>query len=137
MTPCLRERIKPWLDVFQVTLTILAFLSAGWWFYRQGTTHPRLKLEHHITHRKVSPTRQFLVIDVVLSNVGNVPLDLKCGKIKVYEILPERKILVNSDDTCNEKERMLEPGELHLKFTRPSTARTAVCPRAGSGRSRA
>lgn len=103
--------MKGWLEIVQITLTIIAFLSAGWWFYRQGQNRPRLKVEHHISHHRLSKDKQLLVVDVTLSNVGNVPLDLKCGKIRVYELIPDKRVIVNGEDTCNEEERMLEPGE--------------------------
>jgi hypothetical protein len=109
--PSFRETTKGWLEIAQITLTIIAFLAAGWWFYRQGQNRPRLKVEHHISHHRLSKDRQLLVVDVVLTNVGNIPLDLKCGKIRLYELIPERKVLVNSEDACNEGERILEPGE--------------------------
>ena len=81
--PPLRDRLKRWLDLFQVALTVLAFLTAGWWFHKQGQNRPHLKVEHHITSRVLSPQQQLLVVDVKMSNVGNIPLNLKQVKTKV------------------------------------------------------
>ncbi len=110
-----REGVKGWLEIVQSALTIFAILAAGWWFRTQRQNRPRLKIEHRLTHRRIAKDKQLLVVDAMLSNVGNVKLDLKCGKFKIYEILPvvptERALLVNREDACNEGERVLEPGE--------------------------
>lgn len=102
-----RERAKGWLDLFQVALTVVAFLTAGWWFHRQGQNRPRLKVEHNITHRALSPDWQLLVVDVKMSNVGSIPLSLSQVKTRVYEILPEGKVLVGGE----KRELTLAPGE--------------------------
>jgi hypothetical protein len=47
----------------------------------------------------------------MISNVGNIKVDLKCGKVKVYQIIPEPGVRINPSDECIAGERMLEPGE--------------------------
>lgn len=105
------DKIKDWLAILQSVATIVAILAAGWWFFMQRQNQPRLRLEHRIAHRRLSPDRQLLIVDIMLSNVGNVKLDLNCGKIRVFTILPQRAVLVNAEDQCNAGERLLEPGE--------------------------
>jgi hypothetical protein len=91
--PPFRERAKRWLDLVQVALTIGAILTAGWWFYRQGKNRPCIKIEHSIAHRRLSPGRQLLVVDVKVTNVGSVPLGLGRVMTRVYEILPQGRVL--------------------------------------------
>jgi hypothetical protein len=102
---------KDWLSLFQSLATILALLAGGWWFWEQRMDKPRLKVEHRISHRRTSSNEQLLIVDVLLSNVGNTKVDPPCGKIRVYEIIPDHEKLVNPDDTCNEDRVSLEPAE--------------------------
>lgn len=105
------EWAKDWLQMAQSVLTIAAIAGAGWWFLMQRQAQPHLRIEHRVTHRRLAPRRQLLIVDVMLSNVGNTKLDLQCGKIRVFEILPSRALLVNTKDECNVGERVIEPGE--------------------------
>ena len=105
------EFVKDWMSIVQSIVTIIAIIAAGLWFLMQRQHKPRLKVEHRISHRRIAQNEQLLIVDVMLSNVGNIKADLKCGKIKVYEILPDGGVLVNKDDTCNAGQRSLEPGE--------------------------
>lgn len=105
------SQVKDWLSIIQSVMTIGALLAAGWWFLMQRQDKPRLKIEHRISHIRLSPNEQLLIVDVMLSNVGNIKTDLNCGKIKVYQILPARGVLVNQQDQCNAEPHALEPGE--------------------------
>jgi hypothetical protein len=102
------SRLKAWLDLIQGGATIAALILAGWWFVRQGEARPRLNVQHHLAHRRVSHLKQILVLDATLSNIGNVPIELRRGKVRLYEITPEDKRITEDDELDDE---LIDPGE--------------------------
>lgn len=97
----------------------LAVLVAAGWFLVQGLERPRLKIEHKITHRALADgsNKVHIVADVFMSNIGNVELNIPCGKITVRQILPgpapgrSGSGSYLSYDSCSLKNYIIESGE--------------------------
>jgi hypothetical protein len=110
--------------------TISAIIAAGGWFIWQSASHPKLKIDHRISHRTSARNPQkdvLLAIDVLLSNVGNVPIRLDCGHLKVFDINPgEQRLLWSPPGGCLPS-MTIEPGEgdqVHEEITIGSEVQT-------------
>ncbi len=84
------EAIKDYIQILKDTLTALALLAAGVWWAWQGTNRPRLKLEQSIIHKSFNDgsKKVHVVVDIFISNIGNVEVKIPCGKIIIKQILP-------------------------------------------------
>lgn len=84
------EKIKDAFATAQSFFTVTAILAAGIWFLFQNQCGPRLKIEHRVSHRQSisDPSKYILAVDVMLSNAGNVAVDLNCGHLRVLNINP-------------------------------------------------
>jgi hypothetical protein len=116
------ERAKDWLAIVQSAMTIGALGLGAVWFVLQRQDIPRLKIDNQITHRKVASDEYLLIVDLNLSNVGNVRIDLPCERIWVYQVLPkvDANLLVDPGKSCSGKYHWLEPGEadqVHEEYT--------------------
>ena len=121
------ERAKDAASIVQAILTSIALVVGGIWFMVQRQDKPRIKIEHRISHHRISMEKQLLVVDVVLSNVGLVKADIDCGKIKLYEIVPNPQALSNAEGSCNVSKRFLEQGEsdpIHQEYPVRGDTRT-------------
>jgi hypothetical protein len=86
----LLERAKVWVETIQGVVTIIALIAGGYWFYMQRSTKPQLKLEQTFTQRAVDgkPGLTFISVDVRVTNMGKVKVELDPGEVSVYQINP-------------------------------------------------
>ena len=106
--------LKEKLDIIQAMLTIVAILAAGWWFVKQGFAKPEVRLEHRVTQRRsVDDKGVWLIgIEVRVTNVGKVPVDLKDGTLIVSQVNPVRQQGTEElDRESLDKKLYLDPGE--------------------------
>lgn len=153
-----KDRIGVWKDFSasaQSIATILALVVGGIWTYTlfgvQRQTHPRLKLEHRISHRPLPNGDTLLSVSELLSNTGSVLLGLRDGEIRIIQVVPmpltgaksERRdalpdvarrpevwpVLRMAEQHWKEGEKVLEPGEddqIHCAFVLPPMVTTVA-----------
>ena len=116
--PHIRHRqkmsLKEILDIIRAVLTIAAILAAGWWFVKQGFAKPEIKLEHTVTQRRSADDKGawLIGIEVRVTNVGKVPVDLKDGMLIVSQVNPVRQAGTEElDRESLDKKLYLDPGE--------------------------
>jgi len=128
----------PAKDVVQIVkdiITTIAVIAAGIWFLWQGTSRPRLKIEQTLVRKPFNDGSKkiHVVADVLISNVGNVVVDIPCGLIYVKQVLPAPRsgqisseiflrkpdIKNKTGDLCSFENYVIEPGEgdqVHYPF---------------------
>lgn len=123
--------LKPWLDAIQAILTIGAILAGGIWFFLQRFDRPMVKVEHRITQRPLvgTPHHWLVVIEVRVTNVGKVAVQLDKGQMELVQINPP--IPPGAVPTLKKEELkslLLEPGEsdqaLFKTYDLPDVLRT-------------
>src|SRR5437763_444189 len=74
----------------QSVFTIGAIIAAAWWFMANRQDKPRIKIEHIVSHRQDAgePGNIFVGIEVKVTNIGNVNVDLGNGEIEIAEVNP-------------------------------------------------
>jgi hypothetical protein len=81
---------KGWLDIVQSVMTILALLGAAFWFFAQRSDKQQIKMEHFVTQRPVQGARamDLVAVEVRVTNVGKVKVDLSPGHLELSQINP-------------------------------------------------
>ena len=84
------ERIKIVVDILQGLLTISAILAAGWWFLKQESVKPQVKIEQTVTQRVLGndPSENLITVDVRATNMGKTKVQLSEGEMEVSQINP-------------------------------------------------
>lgn len=123
------EGTKTWVEIFQGLATIAAACAGGWWFWQQGLAKPRAKLDHKITHVQLSRDVILLVVDIEVENIGSTPFTLNCGKVRVWEMRPERDVGIFNvkQNECNVPVHDLAPNEIdniHVEVDVPGDVTT-------------
>lgn len=84
--------IKDVADIVQAFITALALIVGGAWTYllfvSKRQRFPRAKIEHQVAQRAVSAGAIFLIIEIIISNTGDVLLSLVSGEIEVRQVCP-------------------------------------------------
>lgn len=117
---------KDTLAALQSMVTIGAILAAGWWFLANRQNRPRVRIEHSVSQRpdRGEPGNVFIGVEVKVTNIGNVHVDLEGGEIEIAEVNPAGKTL-EKDPPIRVS---LEPGEsdqiLFRKLLIPSSIST-------------
>jgi hypothetical protein len=108
------DTFKKWIEIIQAALTILAFFAAFWWFYKQESTSPQVKLEQTVTQRPLdgSSNTILITIDVHATNVGKVKVELTDGQMDLLQINPTPSSIGQARLVSFPFKRLtLEPGE--------------------------
>jgi len=88
---CLSQ-IEQMVSIVRDVATVLAIAAGGAWSYKlfrqKRQKYPRATIEHKITHRRVCYDRVLLHVEVVVSNVGDVLIELVESATIVSQILP-------------------------------------------------
>lgn len=83
---------KDWVEIFKAFVESVGIIIAGWWTYhlfvKNRMEYPYPKIEHNITHWPLGDGKVYLSVIVTVTNVGNVLLTLKSGKVIVQQIRP-------------------------------------------------
>lgn len=83
---------KDRINTVQSLITVVALCVGAFWTYRlfieQRQNHPRLKIEHQISHWKISKDQVLLSVDEVLTNTGPVMVALRGGTIRIIQVVP-------------------------------------------------
>jgi hypothetical protein len=117
--------VKDAAATVQSIVTTLAIIAGGIWFMRQGSNRPRLKIQHNIAHKAFNDgsKKVHVVAEVLISNVGNVVVEIPCGRINVKQVLPaptpghiSATVLQKPDhqrgnELCSFQDYTIEPGE--------------------------
>ena len=109
--------VKDIATIVQSIFTVVAVITAGvwtyWLFVRKRQKYPSAKIEHQISHRLIANGKVLLSVNVLVSNLGNVLLSLKEGKIRVNQMLPPQDelldILTSSEGTRVTNWHLLSP----------------------------
>jgi hypothetical protein len=106
------ELFKLCLDVVQAVGTIVALGAGLWWFLAQRSTHPNLKLEQTVTQRHLAndDNRIQVFVDVRVTNIGKVKIDLSPGTLSIYQVYPSLADKKALKDYALDNV-VLEPGE--------------------------
>jgi hypothetical protein len=106
----LATRIKLALDIIQALFTIVAIAAGGWWFLKQESVKPQVKLEQTITQRPLGneASEVLLTVEVRATNMGKTKVELSNGQMEVSQINP---IPGGSLATSPLQPLTLEPGE--------------------------
>jgi len=82
--------LKPWFELLQSLGTIAALIAGLWWFLVQRSTYQNLKLEQTITQRPIPGAGlKMVTIDVRVTNIGKVGINLKESEMDVYQLIPK------------------------------------------------
>jgi hypothetical protein len=104
------ERIKLVLDILQSVLTIGAICAGAWWFFKQESIKPQIKIDQTISQRALNgeSSEVLITVDVRATNIGKTKVELPVGKMEVAQInpIPGYKI-----DEYPLRTLLLEPGE--------------------------
>lgn len=83
---------KDRINTVQSLITVLAVCVGAFWTYRlfieQRQNYPRLKIEHQVSHWKISKDQVLLSVDEVLTNTGPVMVELRGGTIRIIQVVP-------------------------------------------------
>ena len=106
----LGNKIKLVVDIVQAILTIFAICAGGWWFLKQESVKPQVKLEQTITQRPLGndPSEVLLTVEVRATNMGKTKVELSNGQMEVSQINP---VPGGSLATSPLQALILEPGE--------------------------
>jgi len=106
---CLAPK-KHWSDVLQTLSTIIAIVAGGIWFYMERSTKPQIRIEQAATQRHVSGIKDtwLVAIDVRVTNIGKVKVELSGGKMVLSQINPLPGIGLIETAL---RDLVLEPGE--------------------------
>ncbi len=102
------ERRKDFIGVTKDAFTILALAAGGYWtlmlyeMYREN--RPNLSIEHHVTHRRLSPDKMLLIIDVSASNTSRILIKPLVGWFGIQQILP-----INTEQAASLKPGRVDP----------------------------
>jgi hypothetical protein len=93
----------------QSIFAVGAIIAASWWFFTNRQDQPRVRIEHILSQRPDTgePGSIFLGVEVKVTNIGNVRVDLEKGAIELAEVNPLGKPL----KTAQPEGVSLEPGE--------------------------
>ena len=123
---------KDFLSAVQSLATVIALIAAGWWFHAQRQTAPKVKIEQLLSQRGDArdPTMTLVGIEIRVTNIGNVALHLRGGKLGVDDVNPGLERKENGPPEAREvyaadiHEIDLEPGEFDQPyFTRFSVSK--------------
>lgn len=72
------------------TAIVLALVIGGWlgWNALARASHTRVGIEHSVTHKRTFYRKTVLIVAISISNVGDVPVDLRSIKTYVRQLLP-------------------------------------------------
>lgn len=82
------KTIKQYTDVLSDVAVIIGIILGAGWFLFQDQHRPKANISHSISHRELTADATLLHVGVTITNVGNLPLDLKLETIEVMRILP-------------------------------------------------
>jgi hypothetical protein len=104
------DQIKLIVDILQAILTISAILAAGWWFLKQESIKPQVKIEQTVTQRVLgnNPSENLITVDVRATNMGKTKVQLAEGEMEVSQINPIPGYSIVSYPL---RALVLEPGE--------------------------
>src|SRR5690349_11967863 len=97
------EKWKLAFETIQALLTCCAILAGGWWFFCQQQGHTKASCSHKLSMAMVNnggTNFWWGCLEVKISNVGQIPVHLTRGILKVSLInpLPEDWSLTADDD---------------------------------------
>jgi hypothetical protein len=105
-----RTSLKDWIDIFQGIFTIGAIIAAGFWFFKQESLKPQVKLDQTVSQRAAAgkPGFWLIAVDVRAINIGKVKVSLHGGKMWLKQINP-----IPGEDLIDTplKDLELDPGE--------------------------
>jgi hypothetical protein len=86
----LGDQIKLTVDILQSLFTIGAILAAGWWFIKQESIKPQVKIEQTVTQRALgnNPSEILITVDVRATNMGKTKVELDQGVTEVSQVNP-------------------------------------------------
>lgn len=84
------SQIKRLVDIVQGILTIGAICAGAWWFFKQESVKPQVKIEQTVTQRALGndATEVLLTVDVRATNMGKTKVELAEGQMEVSQINP-------------------------------------------------
>jgi len=116
-------KVKDIAGIFQAVATTIAISAAGIWFFCQGIHSPKANVSHLVTHRQISDDWNWVHVAVTIKNVGQRPITLKYGKVRIQKIYPlETKIhkqLLNMKNPVSEKSCVVDWPEPCKPLTPP------------------
>jgi len=108
--PTRAEKIKVVVDICQSLFTIFAICAGGWWFLKQESITPQVKIDQTVTQRSLGndPSEELITVDVRATNMGKTKVELGTGVMEILQINP-----VPGYDIISYPLRalILEPGE--------------------------
>lgn len=104
------DHVKTAAELVQALFTIGAFIAAAWWFHAQNFTKQEIRIDQHVSQRPFqgTPDIALLVVDIRVTNVGKVPVNLDRGVLRVSSLNPEPSVSLKP---INLYDMTLEPGE--------------------------
>jgi len=81
---------KDALAALQSLLTIAAIVLAGFWFLGNRTSNERVKTDLRISSRPYAgaPNENLVGVEVWVTNIGQTPIYLRRGRLKIVEVNP-------------------------------------------------
>jgi len=83
---------KETIDLIEAIFTILAIIVGGvwgyWLFVKNRQRYPRANVSQSIIHKDLGNKKTLLHVDVLITNIGNVLLEIISLKTKASQILP-------------------------------------------------
>lgn len=83
---------KETADLIEAIVTILAIIVGGvwgyWLFVKNRQRYPRAEISQSVIHKDLDNEKTLLHVDVIITNIGNVLLEIISLKTKISQILP-------------------------------------------------
>jgi hypothetical protein len=84
--------LKEWAEIIQGFISTIALVVAGLWTYilfvQKRQKYQRTSVEHRITHRPLGGGKVLLVVEVLVTNTGDVLVALESGETTVKQLVP-------------------------------------------------
>lgn len=124
-----RTPLQTWktrLDIVQSLATIAVLLLGAWWFLRQEQSVEKLNPVIQVDSRQVTGA-SLLAVQVTLTNVGLVPVDVHFLHLTVSKVSPQDPDIQSSIQTrIASKQHRLDPGEFRWPVMVESRRTTAI-----------
>lgn len=97
-------------QIFEAAATVIAIIVGGYWTYmlfvKRRIDFPRANITQQVTHRAISNGKLLVHVDVIISNVGDMLLQLESGGVGILQIVPLPDAVLDSfkKGTCPVKE---------------------------------
>ena len=85
------SRVNEFISILQSIFTIAAIIAAGWWFFFQAETSPRINQSHLVKYYKIHDDWTWIYVSIKLENPGKRPVSLSSEKVWLQKILPIAK----------------------------------------------